>query len=83
MKRIAIEEAFVTQAIADEWAKVLANGAPNEPGFRKMGETILADSPGTRLIHERLTNLGAGRIESRVHRDRSGTLSRAADGGRV
>ncbi|MEM7117213.1 MAG: amidohydrolase family protein [Chloroflexota bacterium] len=69
MKRIAIEEAFVTQAIADEWAKVLANGAPNEPGFRKMGETILADSPGTRLIHQRLTDLGAGRI---AHMDETG-----------
>lgn len=69
MKRIAIEEAFVTQAIADEWAKVLVNGAPNEPGFRKMGETILADSPGTRLIHQRLTDLGAGRI---AHMDETG-----------
>lgn len=62
MKRIAIEEAFVTQDIADEWAKILAEGAPGEPGFRKMGETILADSPGTRLIHERLIDIGAGRI---------------------
>lgn len=69
MKRIAIEEAFVTQEIADEWAKVLAAGVPNEPGFRKMGETILADSLGTRLIHQRLTDLGAGRI---AHMDAMG-----------
>ena len=62
IKRIAIEEAFVTQEIADEWAKVLAQGAPGEPGFRKMGETILADSPGTRIVHQRLVDLGAGRI---------------------
>lgn len=68
-KRIAIEEAFVTQEIAAEWARVLANGAPGEPGFRKMGETILADSPGTRLIHQRLTDLGAGRI---AHMDETG-----------
>ena len=62
MKRIAIEEAFVTQAIADEWDKVLANGAVGEPGFKKMGETILAPSPGTRIIHQRLTDLGENRI---------------------
>jgi 2,3-dihydroxybenzoate decarboxylase len=69
MKRIAVEEAFVTQEIADEWANVIATGAKNEPGFRKMGETILADSPGTRIIHERLIDLGAGRI---AHMDATG-----------
>ena len=62
IKRIAIEEAFVTQEIADEWAKILAQGAPGEPGFRKMGETILADSPGTRIVHQRLVDLGERRI---------------------
>jgi 2,3-dihydroxybenzoate decarboxylase len=63
MKRIAIEEAFVTQAIADEWQKFIAAGCPGEPGFQKMGESILADSPGTRVIHERLIDLGQGRIQ--------------------
>jgi 2,3-dihydroxybenzoate decarboxylase len=63
MQRIAIEEAFVTQAIADEWQKFIAAGSPGEPGFQKMGESILADSPGTRAIHERLINLGADRIQ--------------------
>lgn len=62
IKRIAIEEAFVTQAIADEWDKVLANGAKGEPGFKKMGETILAPGPGTRMIHQRLIDLDANRI---------------------
>lgn len=62
VKRIAIEEAFVTTEIAEAWAEALAQGAPGEPGFRKMGETILKDSPGTRLIHERLVDLGNGRI---------------------
>ncbi len=62
MRRIAIEEAFVTQEIADEWNVLLKAGAIGEPGFRKMGESILADSPGTRLIHERLIDLGEGRI---------------------
>jgi 5-carboxyvanillate decarboxylase len=63
-KKIAIEEAFVTQEIADEWDKFIAAGSPAEPGFRKMGETILADSPGTRLIHSRLVDLGAGRLDN-------------------
>lgn len=62
-KKIAIEEAFVTQEIADEWDKIIANGSPGEPGFKMMGDTILADSPGTRLIHQRLVDLGEGRIK--------------------
>lgn len=62
IRRIAIEEAFVTQEIADQWNVILDAGSIGEPGFRKMGETILADSPGTRLIHERLIDLGEGRI---------------------
>jgi 2,3-dihydroxybenzoate decarboxylase len=62
VRRIAIEEAFVTQEIADQWKVILDAGAVGEPGFRKMGETILADSPGTRLIHERLVDVGEGRI---------------------
>lgn len=62
-KKIAIEEAFVTQDIADEWNKIIAAGSPGEPGFRKMGESILADNPGTRIIHQRLIDLGAGRIQ--------------------
>jgi 5-carboxyvanillate decarboxylase len=58
---IAIEEAFVTQAIADAWKPVLAS--PDcEPGFRKMGESILAETPGNRLLHSRLLDMGAGRI---------------------
>ena len=69
IKRIAIEEAFVTQAILDGYDKIFADGAPNEPGFRKMGETILAPTPGTRMIHERLIDLGEGRIS---HMDATG-----------
>ncbi|HEY1721817.1 MAG TPA: amidohydrolase family protein [Magnetospirillaceae bacterium] len=61
MKRIAVEEAFVTQEIADEWAKVLASRYV-EPGFRMMGQTILGDSPGTKMVHARLLDIGAGRI---------------------
>jgi 5-carboxyvanillate decarboxylase len=62
-KKIAIEEAFVTQEIADEWNKIIAMGSPGEPGFKMMGDTILADSPGTRMIHKRLVDLGDGRIK--------------------
>ena len=61
MKRIAIEEAFVTKEIADHWAILLDAGAIDDPGFKKMGETILADSPGTRRIHQQLVDLGEGR----------------------
>ncbi len=62
-KKIATEEAFVTQEIADEWDKIIAAGAPGEPGFRMMGDTILKPSPGTEVIHKRLIDLGAGRIK--------------------
>jgi 2,3-dihydroxybenzoate decarboxylase len=45
MKRIAVEEAFVTQEISEQWESFLHSGASDEPGFQKMGETILADLP--------------------------------------
>jgi len=60
-KRIAVEEAFVTEEIADEWKKVLASKFV-EPGFRMMGQTILGDDPGARMVHSRLVDIGAGRI---------------------
>lgn len=68
MKRIAVEEAFVTPEIADEWAKVLASRNV-EPGFRMMGNSILGDSPGTKMVHARLLDIGAGRI---AHMDQTG-----------
>lgn len=61
MKRIAVEEAFVTEEIAAEWKKVLASKFV-EPGFRMMGQTILGDDPGARRVHARLVDVGAGRI---------------------
>ena len=61
IRRIAVEEAFVTQEIADEWDKVLASKFV-EPGFLKMGESILAKNEGTKVIHAQLLDLGAGRI---------------------
>jgi 2,3-dihydroxybenzoate decarboxylase len=61
MRRIAVEEAFLTEEIAREWAKVLAR-ADVEPGFRMMGDTMLGQSPGARRVHEQLIDVGAGRI---------------------
>ncbi len=68
LKRIAIEEAFVTADIAREWKKVLAR-ADVEPGFAKMGASILADTPGNSLLHARLLDIGEGRI---AHMDEVG-----------
>lgn len=68
MKCIAIEEAFVTDEIAAEWKKVLAR-TDVEPGFAKMGESILAPTPGNALLHDRLLDIGKGRI---AHMDEVG-----------
>jgi 5-carboxyvanillate decarboxylase len=61
VRRIAVEEAFVTADITSEWAKVLT-GNDAEPGFRMMGQTMLGHSPGARAVHEQLLDVGAGRI---------------------
>ena len=68
MKRIAVEEAFVTAEITNEWKSVLA-GPDVEPGFAKMGESILAETPGNALLHSRLLDIGKGRI---AHMDEIG-----------
>ena len=62
-KKIAIEEAFITQEIADELDKIIAAGCPGEPGFKMMGDTILAPGPGTEIIHKRLIDLDEGRLK--------------------
>jgi len=68
LRRIAVEEAFVTAEIANEWRKVLAR--PDvEPGFAKMGESILAETPANALLHSRLIDIGKGRI---AHMDEVG-----------
>jgi len=63
MKRIAVEEAFVTQEISEQWKTFLHSGAPDESGFLKMGETILADLPSNRRLHEQLLDLADHRIQ--------------------
>lgn len=60
-ERIAVEEAFVTEAIARAWKHVLASRFV-EPGFAMMGRTILGDVPGARAVHAKLVDLDAGRI---------------------
>ena len=61
VRRIAVEEAFVTPEIMAQWHVVLA-GSNVEPGFAKMGETILAQTPGNKVLDDRLLDIGAGRI---------------------
>jgi 5-carboxyvanillate decarboxylase len=61
-RRIAVEEAFVTEEVVKEWARTLA--APKvEPGFKMMGQTMLGDSPGAMEVKRRLLDIGDGRIE--------------------
>ena len=60
-RRIAVEEAFVTPEIMKQWHVVLA-GSDVEPGFAKMGETILAQTPGNKPLDDRLLDIGAARI---------------------
>ena len=60
-RRIAVEEAFVTPEIMAQWHIVLA-GRDVEPGFAKMGETILAQTPANKPLDDRLLDIGAGRI---------------------
>ena len=61
IKRVAVEEAFVTEAIAQEWKKVLSSEFV-EPGFRMMGSSILGDGSIANSVHSRLLDIGAGRI---------------------
>src|SRR5882757_8368217 len=61
IQRIAVEEAFVTPEIMAQWHVVLAS-SDVEPGFAKMGETILAQTPANKPLDDRLLDIGAGRI---------------------
>lgn len=60
-RRIAVEEAFVTPEIMKQWHVVLA-GKDVEPGFAKMGESILAQTPGNKVLDDRLLDIGAARL---------------------
>jgi 2,3-dihydroxybenzoate decarboxylase len=60
-KRIATEEAWVSTAVSDAYAKLLAEGAPGEPGFKAMGGAIYGGGNSSRLV-QLLADIGAGRI---------------------
>jgi len=68
IRRIAVEEAFVTPEIMAQWHVVLS-GKDVEPGFAKMGESILAQTPANKPLDDRLLDIGAGRI---AHMDEIG-----------
>lgn len=61
IRRIAVEEAFVTPEIMAQWHVLLAS-RDVEPGFAKMGETILARTEANKPLDDRLLDIGAGRI---------------------
>jgi 2,3-dihydroxybenzoate decarboxylase len=60
-KKIAIEEAFATPELFDEWRKLLASNSQEEPGFRKLYGSFLSN-PATKDIRDRLLDLGTGRL---------------------
>lgn len=59
MRRIAVEEAFITPAIRDGWKEIL-DGGQAEPGFAKMGGSLMG--PGGQVLFERLLGFGAARV---------------------
>lgn len=61
VRRIAVEEAFVTADIMAQWQLVLASRNV-EPGFAKMGETILARTAANKPLDDHLLDIGMGRI---------------------
>lgn len=68
MRRIAVEEAFITADILAGWRKVLAS-SDVEPGFAKLGGSLLKPSKGTDIFLAKLMDVGAGRI---AHMDNIG-----------
>jgi len=61
-RRIATEEAWLSQGILDAYGEFLEAGAPGEPGFLSMGRFIYgrgSDSPLIRM----LTDVGDGRLQ--------------------
>src|SRR5258707_741761 len=68
IRRIAVEEAFVTADVIEGWKSALAR-RDVEPGFAKMGANTLAPTPGNEWVHDRLLDIGAGRI---AHMDKVG-----------
>ncbi|WP_126453216.1 amidohydrolase family protein [Sulfuriflexus mobilis] len=61
LRRIAIEEAFATPELFEQWQTVLADPASHEPGFKALYRPFL-NSPATRPIRDRLLDLGELRL---------------------
>jgi len=62
MKRIAVEEAFITPEILAAMKRKLESGSA-ELGFRLLAESILfGTSQGAQLMQQRLLDIGEGRI---------------------
>lgn len=64
IKRIAVEEAFVTPEIVERWRRTLeSNSGDIEPGFKAlMGFFLFAETPFTTSVVARLKDLGEKRI---------------------
>lgn len=62
VKRIAIEEAFATPELFEQWQLLLKDDSLNEPGFQALYGPFLR-SPATRTMRQRLLDLGEGRIQ--------------------
>ena len=61
VRRIAVEEAFVTADVIKAWERALRQ-ADVEPGFAQLGANTLADTPGNKWVHDRLLDLDADRL---------------------
>jgi len=61
VRKIAIEEAFVTTELLDEWQAFLATGAESEPGFKGLYGSFLTSS-STEKLRNQLLDVGADRI---------------------
>jgi len=60
-RRIATEEAWISQGVLDSYGKLLAAGANDEPGFNSMGRFIYSRGNDSPLVSA-LSNVGADRI---------------------
>jgi 2,3-dihydroxybenzoate decarboxylase len=66
IRRIAVEEAFITADVVAEWRAVLAS-ADVEPGFVELGGTML--KPVGKPLIDRLLDVGSRRV---AHMDSNG-----------
>lgn len=66
MRRITVEEAFITPDLLAAW-KVGLKGGDVEPGFARMAEALLG--PAGRPLFDRLLDIGPGRV---AHMDEVG-----------